>query len=252
MKNTERFSNRVADYEKYRPHYPEAIIPYLSATTGLSTQSVIADIGSGTGISAQPFLDNGNTVFAVEPNTEMRASAEKQLQRFPGFKSVNGTAEHTTLPDHSIDLIVAAQAFHWFDRESTRKEFHRISKPGAFAVLMWNIRPINTPFEHDYEQLLRQYGTDYQHMQHRSIDPAQLAAFFLPGTFREKSIMNAQRFDFPALKGLLSSSSYMPDKAHPSYQPMLRALEDLFEKYKENGIVLFSYETKLYTGNLGA
>ncbi|SJZ81578.1 Methyltransferase domain-containing protein [Chitinophaga eiseniae] len=250
MKNTERFSNRVTDYEKYRPHYPVAIIPYLSATTGLSHSSVIADIGSGTGLSAQPFLDNGNTVYAVEPNEAMRASAEQHLGRFPGFKSVAATAEHTSLPNHSVDLIVAGQAFHWFDQELTRKEFHRIAKPDAYAALMWNLRSVSTPFEQDYEQLLQEHGVDYKHMQQRHVGPMQLAAFFLPGTFKEKTFQNAQRFDFKALKGLLSSSSYMPARSHENYPAMIKDLEDIFHKYQEQGMVTFKYETKLYTGRL--
>lgn len=250
MKNTERFSNRVADYEKYRPHYPVAIIPYLSATAGLTHESVIADIGSGTGLSAQPFLDNGNTVYAIEPNDAMRTSAEQQLSRFPGFKSIAATAEHTTLPNNSVDLIVAGQAFHWFDQVLTRKEFHRIAKPDSFAALIWNIRPVNSPFEHRYEQLLQDHGTDYKHLQQRDVSAVQLASFFLPGTFREKTFQNAQRFDFKALKGLLSSSSYMPSRSHANYQPMIKDLEDIFNKYQENGMVVFKYETRLYTGRL--
>lgn len=248
MKSTERFSNRVDNYVKYRPHYPVAIIPYLAAEARLTQQSVVADIGSGTGISAEPFLDNGNVVYAVEPNKEMREAAEKLLQRYPNFRSITGTAERTTLPSRSADLIVAGQAFHWFNQEAAGEEFRRIAKENACGVLMWNFRQMNTPFEQAYENLLHQHGIDYKDMKHRNVGPAQLGIFFAAGTFREKTFQNVQRFDFPALKGLLSSSSYMPDKTHSGYTAMVKDLEDIFEKYQENGMVLFRYETKLYTG----
>ncbi|QJB32360.1 class I SAM-dependent methyltransferase [Chitinophaga oryzae] len=248
MKNTERFSNKVDNYVKYRPHYPVAIIPYLVAEAGLTHQSVIADIGSGTGISTTPFLDNGNIVYAVEPNKEMREAAEKLLLRYPNFRSVTGTAERTTLPDDSVDLIIAGQAFHWFDKEAAGEEFRRIAKQNACVVLMWNIRQTNTPFEQAYEDLLHRHGIDYKDMKHRNISPAQLGILFAQGSFREKTFQNVQRFDFPALKGRLTSSSYMPDKTNPGYAAMVKDLEDIFEKYQENGMVLFRYETKLYTG----
>ncbi|MDR6569885.1 Methyltransferase domain-containing protein [Chitinophaga ginsengisegetis] len=250
MKNTERFSTRVDNYIKYRPHYPVAVIPYLEAETGLTRHTIVADIGAGTGISAQPFLDNGNKVYAVEPNKDMREAAEKLLNRYPNFIAVNGSAEHTTLPDASVDLIVAGTAFHWFDQQATAAEFRRIGRENAKVVLMWNVRQSELPFEKGYEKLLHQYGTDYKDMQHRNVGASQLAGFFQPGTMQEKVFQNAQLFDFAALKGRLLSSSYVPEQGHPSYTPMMRALEDLFGKYKEQGMVKFHYETKLYLGTV--
>lgn len=250
MKNTERFSTRVDNYIKYRPHYPAAVIPYLETETGLARQTIVADIGAGTGISAQPFLDNGNKVYAVEPNREMREAAENLLNRYPNFTAVNGTAEHTTLPDASVDLIIAGTAFHWFDQVATAAEFRRIGRENARVVLMWNVRQAELPFEKGYEKLLHQYGTDYKDMQHRNVGASQLAGFFQPGTMQEKVFQNAQLFDFPALKGRLLSSSYVPEKDHPSYSTMMGALEDLFEKFKEQGMVKFHYETKLYVGKV--
>jgi SAM-dependent methyltransferase len=250
MKNTERFSTRVDNYVKYRPHYPAAIIPYLAAEAGLTRHTIVADIGAGTGISAQPFLDNGNKVYAIEPNTEMREMAQQLLQRYPGFTGLAGSAEHTTLPAASIDLIVAGTAFHWFDQTATAAEFRRIGRPDAHVVLMWNVRQAELPFEKGYEKLLHQFGTDYKDMQHRNVGASQLASFFLSGTIREKSFQNAQIFDFPALKGRLLSSSYAPEKDHPVYEAMIKALEELFEKYQEQGMVKFHYETKVYTGKV--
>lgn len=248
MKNTERFSTRVDNYVKYRPHYPVAIIPYLAAEAGLARNSIVADIGAGTGISAQPFLDNGNKVYAVEPNKEMREKSEQLLQRYPGFTAIAGSAEHTTLPDASVDLIIAGTAFHWFDQQATAAEFRRIGRKDAPVVLMWNVRQAELPFEKGYEKLLHQFAIDYKDMEHRNVGPSQLASFFLPGTLKEKSFQNAQIFDFPALKGRLLSSSYVPEKGHPSHDPMMKALEDLFGKYQEQGMVKFHYQTMVYTG----
>ncbi|HVI45314.1 MAG TPA: class I SAM-dependent methyltransferase [Chitinophaga sp.] len=250
MKNTERFSSRVENYVKYRPHYPAAIVPYLKTETGLTSDALIADIGSGTGISTQLFLENGNKVFAVEPNTEMREKAEQLLHHFPGFISIAGTAEHTTLPDVSVDFIIAGTAFHWFNQAAARAEFRRILKPGGFVTLMWNVRQSALPFEHGYENLLHQYGTDYKDMEHRKVDASTLASFFAPYACTEHSFQNAQFMDYPALKGRLLSASYTPEKGHPSYDPMIKGLEELYEQYQQDGVVKFHYETKLYTGQL--
>ncbi|MFA6058189.1 MAG: class I SAM-dependent methyltransferase, partial [Taibaiella sp.] len=135
--NTKRFSNRVEDYVKYRPHYPKDILQYLSADFELSPKKIIADIGSGTGISTEMFLAEGYTVFAVEPNKAMRDKATELLGHYALYHEVNGTAEATTLKDNSIDAIVAGQAFHWFQPEQTRNEFSRISKKNGIVVLIW-------------------------------------------------------------------------------------------------------------------
>ena len=250
MKNTERFSSRVDNYVKYRPHYPAAVIPYLAAEAGLTRHAIVADIGAGTGISAQPFLDNGNKVFAVEPNKEMREMSEKLLQRYPGFTAVAGTAEHTTLPGASVDLVVAGTAFHWFDKKAAAVEFRRIARKNAHLVLMWNVRQAELPFEKGYEKLLHQFGNDYKDMEHRNVGTSQLLDLFQPDTFKEKSFQNAQIFDFPALKGRLLSSSYIPEKGEPSHEPMMKALEELFGKYQEQGMVKFHYETMVYSGRI--
>ena len=113
---TKRFSNRVENYLKYRPRYPAAIIPLLESECGLTPETLVADVGSGTGFLTELFLKHGNRVLGVEPNAEMRSAGERLLAKYPTFCSVNAMAEATTLADSSIDLIIAGQAFHWFDR----------------------------------------------------------------------------------------------------------------------------------------
>ena len=126
MNTVQRFSNRVENYVKFRPGYPPEVLQLFHDEMKLRPDSVIADIGSGTGISAKLFLENGNEVFGVEPNDAMRSAAENFLSGYSKFRSVNGTAENTTLDESSLDFVIAAQAFHWFKPEETHGEFKRI------------------------------------------------------------------------------------------------------------------------------
>jgi ubiquinone/menaquinone biosynthesis C-methylase UbiE len=248
--STTRFSNRVENYVKYRPSYPKEIIPFLEKNIGLNSSFSIADIGSGTGISSKLFLDNGNTVYAVEPNNEMRNKAEELLHQYDRFISVNGTAEETSLTDVSIDMIVAGQAFHWFNAARTKNEFRRISKPCTSCVLMWNERLVDAGFEKAYEQLLIEYATDYKEVDHRNVSEQKIAEFFAPNDFLLKTFPNEQIFDFEGVKGRMLSSSYMPNSTHPNFQSMIDALLKIFDEYETNGQVEFNYETKLYLGKM--
>jgi SAM-dependent methyltransferase len=248
---TLRFSNRVENYVKYRPGYPTGIIATLAKECGLTPNSVVADIGSGTGILSEMFLKNRNRVFGVEPNREMREAGEQLLDEYPGFTSVDGTAEETTLADCLVDLVTAGQAFHWFDRERARKEFARILKPDGWVALIWNERLTDTsPFSRAYEDLLRQYGTDYAAVDHRNVDADAITAFFAPQSFTLRKFENRQVFDFDGLKGRLLSSSYTPEPGHPNHQPMLGALRALFDQHQSGGHVSFDYVTLLYFGRL--
>jgi SAM-dependent methyltransferase len=251
MDSTERFSTRVDHYVSARPRYPRSVVSILGEETGLTAGSIVADIGSGTGILTELFLENGNHVFAVEPNLEMRAAGERLLKGHATFHSVAGRAEATTLANRSVDIVAAGQAFHWFDRDLARAEFVRILKPGGWVVLIWNERLTNaSAFLQAYEQLLEEYATDYAQVDHRHIDERALATFFGPGGFRFKVLKNCQQFDHAGLEGRLLSSSYTPELGHPYYAAMLRALEQIFETHQSEGRVVFEYETKLYYGRL--
>ena len=245
--STTRFSDRVEDYVKYRPHYPEAVLSYLQDTYQFTPSRVVADIGSGTGISTELFLQAGNRVFAVEPNLAMRNKAEVLLAGYPGFVSVDGEAEATGLPADAIDLIVAGQAFHWFDPVGTRQEFARISRPGACVALIWNERLVVSDFEKEYEDLILRHAGDYKTINHKNISDQQIGAFYHPHPFLLTSFDNEQRFDFDGLKGRLLSSSYIP-KEGKGHDDMIRELELLFARHQSAGQVRVGYETKLYTG----
>ena len=245
-----RFSNRVDSYVKYRPAYPEEIIPFLREHGILQKGSVIADIGSGTGISAELFLKQGNVVYGVEPNKEMREAAERLLKQYPHFFSVDATAENTSLPREDIDLIIAGQAFHWFDKQKCKLEFHRILKPDGSVVLMWNDRRTDsTPFLIAYEEFIKRFATDYLHVNHKNIDEKIFSDFF-EGHYQMESFLNYQHFDLAGLKGRILSSSYMPDEKHEHFISMMLELEKIFYQFQVDGKVSIEYDTKLYCGKL--
>jgi len=246
MNTIERFSNRVENYVKYRPDYPREIVRYLAANCGLTRESIVADVGCGTGISCRMFLENGNRVFGVEPNAAMRAAAVKQLAEFPWFIVVDGTSEATTLEDDSIDMVVAAQAFHWFDPDRTRPEFKRILKPGGHIVLIWNERQLDTtPFLIEYEKFLLKYANDYGNVRHENIADAELRGFFQQD-YGSATFQNEQIFDFDGIKGRMLSSSYMPSETAAEFPSMIEELQMLFAKHAENGKIKVLYDTKVY------
>lgn len=245
---TKRFSNRVADYVKYRPNYPASLIDYLFERTGLCPGAEIADIGSGTGIFTGQLLGRGMTVYAVEPNDEMRAAAEALLRSHERFRSVSGSAESTGLPDTCADLIVVAQAFHWFDASAARAEFARIGRPGAFTALIWNDRKVDTtPFLVAYERLLHELGTDYTEVNHRNVGDERLRAFYA-GDYEAKTFPNEQQFDWEGLYGRAMSSSYVPGEGDPGHAAFVRGLRAIFDEYAVNGRVAFHYDSRLYLG----
>ena len=243
---TARFSDRVADYVRHRPGYPDEVIRVLRDETGLAPVHVVADVGSGTGLSSRLFLDHGNRVVAVEPNPGMREAAEALLGADPRFRSVAGTAEESTLPTAAVDYAVAGQAFNWFDGPRARAEFRRIVRPGGWVVLLWNARRTDTsPFLRAYEALLHEHGTDYAAVNHENIADDTLLAFF-GGPYTLRTAYNEQVFDHPGLKGRLLSSSYAPNEGHPGHAPMMRALERIFGEHQVDGRVVFEYDTKIY------
>lgn len=249
MNPTTRFSSRVDNYVRFRPGYPAEIIDLLRSDCGLTKDSIIADIGSGTGKLAELFLKADCQVFGVEPNKEMREAGERMDS--PNFTSIDGTAEATTLPSRSMDFVAAGQAFHWFDHVKCRPEFSRILKPNGWVVIVWNDRRgESTPFLADYENLMQEFGTDYKEVNHRRTDKPEVIEKFFGTQPRFKNFYNVQHFDFEGLKGRVLSSSYAPEAGHPKYDGMLAALKRVFETRQQNGRVAFEYDTHVYYGHL--
>jgi len=242
----ERFSNRVENYIKYRPDYPREVIGLLRDECGLTPETAIADIGCGTGISSRMFLENGNRVRGVEPNAAMREAAEALLEGFPGFSIVNGTAEHTTLPDGSVDIVLAAQAFHWFDGPAAAAEFRRVLKPGGRIVLMWNERRLDTtPFLIEYEAFLLKFARDYAAVRHDRIDVAALTSLLGAG-IRSATFEYVQTFDLEGLRGRMLSSSYMPSESDAVFPQMEDELRAIFANHAENGRIKVFYNTNVF------
>ena len=246
-----RFSNRVDDYIRYRPGYPGEVLAVLHEKCRLSRSSVVADIGFGTGILTEMLLAHGCEVYGVEPNREMREAGQRILEGFTAFHCVDGAAEATTLESSSVDLVTAAQAFHWFNREKTRPELVRILKPGGSVALIWNERKLDaSPFLEAYEKLLRTFGTDYDKVTASECTPEVVGAFFAPSRFTLTVLQNRQDFDLTSLRGRLLSSSYAPAAGHPNHEPMLEELARIFAEHAKDGQVSFEYDTKVYTGRL--
>jgi SAM-dependent methyltransferase len=249
MNSVERFSSRVEDYVKYRPGYPAEIVHLLTSRYGLTRDSIIADIGSGTGKLSELFLRNGNRVFGVEPNSEMRKAGERLMAGFPQFTSIDGKAESTLLPNASCDFVAAGQAFHWFDQSKARLEFSRILRPEGWVAIIWNERRLDAnAFLRDYEALLLKFGTDYEVVRHENT-AAVIGSFFL-GEYTRERFDNFQESDFDGLRGRVSSSSYIPQPGTEAYLEMLKALEGLFARYADGGRVVVEYDTSVYVGRL--
>jgi SAM-dependent methyltransferase len=246
----QRFSNRVADYVRYRPGYPAAVLDLLRSECGLRPGHVIADIGSGTGFLSELFLKNGNRVYGVEPNEAMRRAGEEYLASYDGFSSIEGSAESTTLSDSSVDFVTAGQAFHWFEKEKTRTEFQRILRPQGWVVAVWNFRDKETAFGRAYEDILTKYGTDYKRVRESYPEGHDMKAFFLGGWFFERTLPNDRSLNWDELAGLLRSASYMPQERHANFSPMMDVLRELFLKHQENGSVSMKSTTHIYFGRL--
>lgn len=244
--STTRFSDRVEDYVRYRPGYPLETVAFLQHAYRLTNDKMIADIGSGTGISSKLFLDHGYRVIGIEPNKEMREKSEVLLKDYPDFRSVDATAEHTGLDAHSIDAVIAGQAFHWFNRQVCRSEFRRILKPGGLVVLIWNERLTQNNFAKQYDQLIIKFSKDYQLVDHRNIDLGSIEAFCDPYPVALNIFANKQVFDFEGLKGRLASSSYAPKQGDKNYPAMIDALQALFNEYQKDNKVEILYDTKVF------
>jgi SAM-dependent methyltransferase len=246
---TERFSDRVKNYVKYRPTYPSKMVDTLVKYCLNDKNSVIADIGSGTGTLSSLLTDRGYRVFAVEPNNEMRLAAEERFKGSRLFTSLPYTAENTGLEDGSIDLVTAAQAFHWFDRKACRKEFKRILKEEGMLAIIWNQRKTGSVFSKAYDEMLNRFADEYKTVNHRNIDDDEVKAFFGNGC-RLFTFDNSQTLDFEGLKGRMLSSSYTPTPGKPEYDALIAELESLFAAHSRKDRVIFEYETRLFAGRV--
>jgi SAM-dependent methyltransferase len=244
---TERFTDRVADYTRYRPGYPKELIRFLEKQ--VMPPGPVADIGSGTGILTGQLMEAGYEVFAVEPNRAMAAEAERRFSGNHLFHSVSGSAEETGLPSESVRLITCAQAFHWFDRARARVEIQRILMPAGQVAIIWNERlDATSPFLKGYEEILRKFAPEYAKVDHRRITSEQIEEFFSPGAVECLTLSYPQPLTREQLIGRALSSSYVPNKGEPGYREIVAALEELFDGEQAHGQVIMEYETRVFLG----
>lgn len=257
---TRRFDDRVQDYLLSRPGYPRQLLDVLRAAMGTGAPARlsdwrlewrVADIGAGTGLLSMPFLEAGCQVDAVEPSGPMREAARRLQGRFPGLRVHEGRAEATGLDDDAVDLVVAGQAFHWFDAAAAREEWQRILRPGGVAAAVWNRRHLEgTPFAVAYETFNRTWGIDYAAVSERYESKSDLETVF--GAAPEaKALPNRQRLDLAGLLARLRSCSYLPGVDHPRHADMMAAAEKLFSAHAVAGRVELVYDTVVYAGPLG-
>ena len=241
----ERFTDRVVDYEKFRPSYPKEIIQILKERIGLHKKWLVADIGSGTGLSTQLFLENGNDVFAVEPNRAMRESLVHHFKTYRNLIALNATAENTSIESGCVDLIFAGKSFHWFDREACRQEFERILTKNGHIVLVWNQRDPEDAFQKEYEQFLCDHIPNYQSLSLKNITDDDIRDFFLPRPMTKVALPNQQVFDLRSFLGRVRSSSYFP-KEQDGNKKLYDGLRALFDKYAISDKIVFKYMTEIY------
>ena len=252
VNSTTRFSDRVDRYIKYRPGYPDEIYAYLQTEAGLKPGAEIADLGSGTGLLSKLFLANRHTVYGIEPNADMRAAGEKFLKGEEKFISLNGQAEKIPLSKQSVDFVIAGQAFHWFDPHKSKIEVKRILRPGGQVALIWNSWEGKlSPFLEGYEELLINFGTDYNKVNRNTNSENSILDFFGSSQTRYAEFSNVQHFDFDGLQGRLLSSSYAPLEDHPNYRAMIDKLLSLYEHHVQDGKVRFDYRTTVYHAEMG-
>ena len=250
---TKRFSNRVLDYIKYRPSYPEQIFKeIINPILNNNDDPVVADLGSGTGIFSKLILDNtiAKKLYCVEPNKEMREAAESLLGSYDKNRliSINGTGEVTTLNNNTCDLVTSAQAFHWFKIREAKDEIKRILKSNGNLFLVWNIRNDDTPCLKSYDKLMIKYSKEYESVYVRTIDKKDLDVIY--DHYNEKCFPHKQTFDLEGFLGRLRSSSWCPESNSKDFEILMSEMTNLFNQYQVDGRVEFLYNTKCYNGKI--
>lgn len=247
----ETIFNGVADiYDKYRPSYPPELFTYLSSSLDITPYTTIADIGSGTGILSKKLLDICGCVYAVEPNNDMREIAESKLSSNNHFISVRGTAENTTLPDHSIDCITAAQSFHWFNRTLFKKECQRILKSKGYVILIWNCRQQDDEIVQAIDSISKTYCPDFSGALCGMRGEKAYGDYmdFFSGEYEIKSFYNPILFNKESFWGFHESASYCPDKEKENFFAYKMCLSNFFDKHSQNGLLTLENNTMCYVG----
>jgi len=248
-----KFNGLGKIYAKFRPTYPQAFIDYLCTEIGIKKDIAIADIGSGTGIFTNQLLKTGSTVFAVEPNNDMRAVAESDLNSYKNFISVNGNDENTTLDTNSVDLITVAHAFHLFNREKFKIECNRILKPNGKVILIWNSRVFALEAIESGYEINRKYcpqftGFDDSMRNTRGEEKENDFDDFFVGGYETKTFQNNRTFDLDGFIGCTMSATYAPKENDENYRDYIYELTKCFNEHAIEGKMMMSNNTRSYSG----
>ena len=249
--STQRFSDRVEAYLAGRPRYPAAIVDHLVHCSALPAGGVVADIGVGTGLSAELFLAAGHRVIGVEPNAPMRVAGMEYLARYPAYSCHDGTADATDLEAASVNLVIAVQAFHWFDAARFRAESLRILRPGGWAALIWNDRDLTgTPFLAGYEALLLEFGNDYRAIRYRHQGTDSIPVYFGGRAPAVAEFPHQRKMNWAAVAALAGSASYLPTVGQPRHTDFIAGLKALFDGQAVNGAIDMRYTCRVHAGRL--
>lgn len=246
MNNTQKFSGKADAYASARPSYPNALYVYLKNEYDLGMDTVIADIASGTGKFTQPLLQAGCTVYAVEPNDDMRRQAEKLLGKYDHFISVNGSAENTGLTDHSVDFVSAAQAFHWFDAQLFKAECKRILKSNCKVFILYNSHDAEAPVTVRLAEVCRALCPDFKGFS-GGMKSKNVESFF-GGKFDFLTFKNDLNYTRKTFVERMLSSSYAPREEEENYPAFVSELGAVFDAFSKDGILHMPNNTELYAG----
>ena len=238
-----RFSSRAEDYAKYRPSYPTQAINTILAGLPPLSELVAADIGAGTGISSHLIAEREVSVIAVEPNAEMRQA----IQEHGKIRVCYGTAEDTSLPDASVDLVTCFQAFHWFNPELALIEFHRILKHKGRLALVWNNRDQTDELINEYTNLVRAIAENHPaESRMESVKPLFKSQLFT--NIHESNFIYQQELDLNGFIGRAMSVSYLPREGE-KHEQLVTGLKNIYHRYSnEKGLIYMSYRTSVYLG----
>ena len=249
MNNPDKFTNKVNDYVKFRPSYPKEFIDYLHITLGMSGESVVADVGAGTGILTKLISPISGTVFAVEPNKNMRTACIEYCEGLGNITCVDGSAENTKLKDNCLDFITVAQAFHWFDADKTKMEFKRILKPTGKVILVWNSRVPENEMHMENDEICRRLCPEFKGFSGSSKAEDERYISFFENSECERTIFKNDRvLTLDQFIGGSLSASYSPNVDDLQYDDFVGSLKNLFHKYSVNGKLLVPNNTRSYAG----
>ena len=244
----EIFSSKVADYIASRPDYPPSLFEFLRVECNLHPNATVADIGAGTGLLTEGLLAQGCNVVAVEPNAGMRAAADRLLAGRYGYRSTDGAAESIPAAESSVDLITAAQAFHWFEIEAARAEFLRVLRPNGKVALIWNDRVLSDPLHIALDEIFAHHGGTKRGALVAHEERSDVPKFFGTGVPVEMTWPHEHRLNEAGLVSLVFSRSYMPDRGSALGQDAGQQVRQIFGRFARSGEIIVRYATVAIVG----